>query len=115
MSFIEKLKWLWDTRTDEEKDYDDWNHHAPLMTRSQQLNVYIKNEKSPRVITFKRKDFVGGFGIIRVASDESLFNDVLGNWIKECFVNGIRIKSVWYGPESILRIELGEQTLKEEI
>jgi hypothetical protein len=108
MNLIKTLKWLWDPRTEEEKAYDAWNAATPLRLHTQTVMVYIKNTEKPfvRVLEFKEFEF-GSMGKWRVNLDERV-----ADWIAFRFTNGIGINSVWYAPNQIERIELGEKTVE---
>lgn len=113
MSFIEKLKWFWDPRSDSEKAYAKWDQETPLQRRTQKLSVYIKNSETPITVTYSQKDWESGLGTVRWASNENTFNSFLKEWLGNRGSRGIKIDSVWYSPESIERIELGEQIVEE--
>jgi hypothetical protein len=112
MSLIEKLKNFWDTRTDKEKAYDEWNRATPMQKRSQKMLVYVRDLEEPFTVTYTLKDWYLYGDKMRRASDKKTFNRYLSDWIEERGAKGIRDGSVWYSPESILRIELGEQTVE---
>lgn len=113
MSFIEKLKWFWDPRTDEEKAYAKWNQETPLRCRTQQLTVYIKNIETPATVLYSRKDWQSSLGTMRWASNEETFDSLLKEWLGHRGSRGITIDSVWHSPKSIERIELGEQIVED--
>jgi hypothetical protein len=56
-----------------------------------------------------------GGGIIDVSwgTNKQTFNRYLSDWIEDRGTKGIRDDAVWYSPESILRIEMGESQLEE--
>lgn len=112
MGLFSALKWIWDPRTEEDKIYDDWDKKTPLQIREQTLFVFIKDLKEPLVVTFSRKDWNGGFGTMRWASDKKTFDSLLAEWIGDRGHLGIHIDSVWYSPKNIERIELGDSELK---
>lgn len=112
MSFIETLKYLWDPRSDNKKAYDKWDQETPLQRRTQKLNVYIKNQETPITITYSQKDQESGFGTLRWASNEDTFDSFLKEWLGNRGSRGITIDWVWYSPDSIERIELGEQIVE---
>lgn len=113
MSFIEKLKWFWDPRTDEQKEYDKWDSETPLQKRIQDLNVYFKDRDTPVTVTFIREDINFEMGNMRWASDQDMFNVALQRFFSDCALQGITIDSVWYSPETIERIEPGEHVLED--
>lgn len=114
MSFIKKLKWFWDPRTDEDRAYAKWNQETPLQRRTQTLDVYIKNRETPITVTYSQEDIqTGGMGKLRWASNENTFDLFLKEWLSNRGSQGITIDSVWYSPESIERIELGKQTVED--
>jgi hypothetical protein len=112
MSLIEKLKNFLDTRDDKEKAYDEWNRVTPMQKRTQTLMVYVRDREEPFTVTYTLKDWLWHGDKMRRASDKQTFNIYLSDWIEERGAKGIRDGSVWYSPESILRIELGEQTVE---
>jgi hypothetical protein len=113
MSFVEKLKWFWDPRTDEDKQYAKWDQETPLQRRIQKLDVYIKNRETPFTISYSEEDIkTGSIGALRFASNKDTFDSSLKEWLGNRGSRGITIDSVWYSPESIERIELGEQRLE---
>lgn len=113
MKIIDTIKWLWDPRTEKEKAYDKWNRETPLQRREQKIAIYIKNREEPIITTVRVVDFeTGGSGTLRYASSENCFNTMVNEWLDNRAKNGIRIDSVWYSPETILRIELGESKLE---
>jgi len=57
MSFIEKMKWFWDPRTDEDKAYDEWDAKTPLQKRTQKFFVYIHNCEDPFELSYSESDF----------------------------------------------------------
>ena len=104
MGLFATLKWLWDPRDDAQKAYDAWDETTPLQRHTQHLLIYIKDLRPPfeRTITFEDYN-IGGLGNIRVDAE-----DKVNEWLAKCGTNGIKIDSVWYAPEQILRIELGK-------
>lgn len=112
MNIIEKLKWAWDPRTEEEKLAQKIEKATPLQCRTQHLKVYISGTQDPYEMTFSKKDQnFGSMGTLRLAGKES-FKGFLNEWLDARGHKGIRIGSVWYSPESIERIELGDQTVE---
>jgi hypothetical protein len=112
MSLIEKLKNFWDPRTDKEKAYDEWDRVTPMQKRTQTLRVYVRDRQEPFTVKYTLKDWRWSGEIMRRASDKQTFNRCLSDWIEDRGTKGIRDGAVWYSPESILRIELGEQTVE---
>lgn len=108
MSLIEKLKSMFDTRTEAEKAYQT----DPLRRRNQYMKVYVKGLDKPLIRVYSREDFKVGAYMFRNADVDS-FNSDLNRWLAGRGSNGIRIDNIWYAPESIDRIELGEQTVEE--
>lgn len=107
------LKWLWDPRSDQEKAHEEWEKTAPMMRRTQKLTVHIKNME-PFNIFFSRTDIdYKDFGTQRWASEKDIFEDQLRKYLGNRGTKGIQIDSVWFSPEVIERIELGEQTVEE--
>lgn len=104
MGVIDSLKWLWDPRTEEQKRYET----DPLRRYTQHLTVYIKDIEEPfkRYIEFEDHNF--GDWYIRVDLD-----DKVREWLDKRATKGIRFDRVWYPPDQILRIELGERTVEE--
>lgn len=105
MGLIATLKWLWDTRSDEEKAYDVWDKITPLHRKTQTMKIFIKDLAEPVEVTFSIKDRMTGFGTWRVTEN---FNDCASEWLDARGKNGIRIDDVWYAPEQIVRIECGD-------
>jgi hypothetical protein len=112
MSLIEKLKNFLDTRDDKEKAYDEWDRVTPMQKRTQMLRVYVRDREEPFTVKYTLKDWYWSGEIMRRASDKQTFNRYLSDWIEDRGTKGIRDDAVWYSPESILRIELGEQTVE---
>jgi hypothetical protein len=99
MGLVDTLKWLWDPRTNEQKRYET----NPLQRHSQELKIYIKGNETPfeRVIEFD--DFrMGSLGSYRYDSSD------VNEWLRKRAKNGIKLDNVWYPPDSIERIEIGE-------
>lgn len=113
MGIVEKLLWIWNPQTQEQKDYAKWDKSAPHQQRTQKLLVYIKDIDDPLVYDYVVKDWAIGKENFRWASVERNFNIHIKHWIEERACEGIFIDDVWYGPESILRIELDKQTLED--
>ena len=104
MGLTDTLKWLWDPRTEEQKRYET----DPLRRYTQTLYVYIKGIDTPfeRVIDFE--DIEVGDWYMRVDLD----NDVR-EWLNERAEKGVIIDKVWYAPDQIVRIEIGEHTVED--
>jgi hypothetical protein len=104
MGLVDTLKWLWDPRTDEQKRYET----DPLRRYTQHLTVYIKGVGKPfeRYIEFEDSNF--GDWYIRVDLD-----DDIREWLNNRAKKGIKVDDVWYPPDMIERIELGEHTVEE--
>lgn len=113
MKIIEKLLWIYDPRTDEKKAYEKWDKTTPLQKRTQKLLVHVKDAHAPLVYNYVKEDWKFGKENHRWASSEKNFNVGLKIWLKKRATEGIMIGDIWYGPESVLRIELGEQTLED--
>lgn len=110
MSIVDTLKWMWDPRDKDEKEYDSWDTATPLKRHTQIMNVYIKNIEQPfnRMLEYEDRH-IGSFGNLRVD-----LNDEVSKWLAQRGTKGIRIDTVWYSPEMIERIELVD-TLVEDI
>jgi hypothetical protein len=104
MGIIDTLKWLWDPRSEDEKRYKT----DPLRKHSQKLKVYLRDTEQPLEITFTRSDFQTGFGPLRYDIDYEV-----NRWLRGRTSNGIQVDGVWYSPNQIERIELGEKTVEE--
>ena len=104
MGLISALKWMWDPTTEEQKRYKT----DPLRRYTQTLYVYIKGIDTPfeRVIEFE--DVAFGDWLMRVDLD----NDVR-EWLNERAEKGVIIDKVWYAPDQIVRIEIGEHTVED--
>jgi len=104
MSFIEKLKWIWDPRTDEEKRHVT----DPLRRYTQEFRVFVNNIEEPfeRVLEFEDKEYNGWY--LRVDLEEDV-----RKWLDRRGEKGVRIDDVWYPPAMIKRIELGKHTVEE--
>ena len=112
MGIVNTLKWLWDTRTEDERAYSKWSKQAPLQRRTQQIFVYIKDREEPLSCNVVDTDVRTSDWTYRRASNENIFNDYLNDWLGERVSKGIRIDNVWYSPETIVRIEMGESRLE---
>lgn len=112
MKLLEALNNFLDSRSDEEKAYDSWNAKTPLQRRVQRLRVYIQGEAEPILTDYVLKDRKDGFGTMRWASNEDTFNSMLRDWLNRRGTKGIQIDNIWYSPKSIVRIDLGEQTIE---
>jgi hypothetical protein len=108
MSLLEKLKSMFDTRTEAEKAYET----DPLRRRKQHMKVYIKDISAPFIKIYSQEDEKYYDCVFRNANLDP-FNSDLNRWLAKRGSDGIRIDDVWYGPESIVRIELGQQTVEE--
>jgi hypothetical protein len=113
MKLIEKLKWLWDPRTDKQKAYAEWDRSAPLMRRTQQIEVHIIDLFGPLTTSYSVEDWESGFGNERWASNEELFDYFVQEWINKCMKTGFQFEGVRYAPATIDRIVLGDKTLEE--
>jgi hypothetical protein len=103
MGLIDTLKWMWDPRSEEQKRYET----DPLRFYKQNFAIYIKGVDEPfeRYIEFEDRKF-GDF-IIRVDLEDSV-----REWLGNRATKGIRFDDVWYPPDQILRIEVGEHTVE---
>lgn len=109
MRIMEKLKRVWDPHTDEDKAYQKWDRKTPRQRREQKLAVHIKDHEEPLIVRYIQED-----DRVRWASNKGTFDSYLNSWLTERGSRGIRLGSVWYSPEVILRIELvGESKLEE--
>lgn len=104
MSIIEKLKWFWDPRTEEEKRYKA----DPLRRYTQEVRVFINDVEAPfeRVLEFEDEDISGW--IFRVDFEKDMHN-----WLNRRGDKGVLIDDIWYPPAMIERIELGKHTVEE--
>lgn len=104
MQLIDTVKWLWDPRSEEQKRYDE----DPLQRHTQTLHIYIKDMPEPfvRVLDYKDTRY-GSLGVFRVDLDRRV-----NEWLVNRGTNGVKIDQVWYAPDQIVRIELGEQTVE---
>jgi len=104
MSLIEKLKWFWDPRTEEEKSYKT----DPLRRYTQEVRVFINDIEAPfeRVLEFEDQEIRGWYFRVNLEDD-------VQDWLNKRSEKGIRIDNVWYPPAMIERIELGGQTVEE--
>lgn len=48
MGILDTLKWLWDPRTDRQKEYERWDNETPLQRRTQKLKVVTKDDFGKR-------------------------------------------------------------------
>ena len=108
MGLIDTLKWLWDPREPEQKAYDAWDAVTPLQRHTQHLQIYIKGQAEPfaRILEYQDKNY-GSLGNWRIDLD-----DRVSEWLGRCGTKGVQIDSVWYSPDQIERIELGEKTVE---
>jgi hypothetical protein len=104
MGLIDTLKWLWDPRTEEEKRYET----DPLRQYTQKFLIYIKGIDEPfaRNLIFTDVDADGW--MFRVNLERAV-----SKWLAQRGVDGVEIDDTWYPPDMILRIEMGEHTVKE--
>ena len=104
MSLIEKLKWFWNPRTEEEKRYET----DPLRRYTQEVRVFINDIEVPfeRVLEFEDQEISGWYFRVNLEDD-------VRDWLNKRVEKGIRIDNVWYPPAMIERIELGEHTVEE--
>jgi len=96
MGIVDSLKWLWDPRSEEQKRYDE----DPLQRHTQTLHIYIKDVPDP----FVR---VGSLGVFRVDLGRNV-----QEWLSNRGSKGVTIDQVWYAPDQIVRIEIGEHTVE---
>lgn len=103
-STISTLKWLWDPRTDEQKR----RKPNPLRRYTQTFYIYIKGIDTPfeRVLELEDRDF----GEFKNRVD---LEDSVHAWLSYRGKTGIIIDKVWYAPDQIVRIEIGEYTVEE--
>jgi hypothetical protein len=108
MGILDTLKWLWDPRDPDQKTYNAWDAVTPLQRHTQKAIIYIKNVDEPffRVIECEDRD-CGSLGKWRVDID-----DRVSTWLAQRGTKGIRIDDIWYAPDQIERIELGEKTVE---
>ena len=111
MKLLEALNNFLNPQDDQEKAYNLWNAKTPLQRRVQRLRVYIQGESEPILTDYILKDREFSVGKMRWASNEDKFNRMLRDWLKSRGTKGIQIDNIWYSPESIVRIELGEKKL----
>ena len=104
MKLIDTLKWLWDPRSEEQKRYDE----DPLQRYTQTLHIYIKDVPDPfvRVLDYEDTRF-GSLGVFRVDLGRNV-----QEWLSNRGSKGVTIDQVWYSPEQIVRIEIGEHTVE---
>lgn len=104
MGLFATLKWLWDPRDADEKAYDAWDKRTPLQQHTQHLTIYIKDAETPFERTLGFKDFkISSFGNFRINVDREV-----RDWLDKCGTTGVKIDNVWYSPDQIVRIELGD-------
>lgn len=103
MSFIDTLKWMWDPRTEDEKRYET----DPLRRYTQNFRIYIKGVEQSIDCSISLKDVEINGWVWRVDLDQEV-----RDWLNKRAVKGVRIDDVWYPPEQILRIEIGEHTVE---
>ncbi len=98
MGLLATLKWLWDPRSEEDKRYVT----DPLRRYTQNFVIYIKGVDTPfeRYVEFEDANY--GDWYIRVDID-----DDVREWLNKRAKNGIKLDDVWYPPNMIERIEVG--------
>lgn len=85
--------------------------------RIQHLKVYIRGYDKPFDRIYEVGDCCSGGFNFSWASDEAIFNSLLDEYLSNRAKQGILMGRIWYSPESIERIEIGEsklETIKEE-
>jgi hypothetical protein len=104
MGIVDSLKWLWDPRSEEQKRYDE----DPLQRYTQTLHIYIKDVPDPfvRVLDYEDTRF-GSLGVFRVD-----LGRIVQEWLSNRGSKGVTIDQVWYAPDQIVRIEIGEHTVE---
>lgn len=104
MGIVDTLKWLWDPRTEEQVKYET----DPLQRHTQTLHIYIKDMLEPfvRVLDYEDTRY-GSLGVFRVDLDRNV-----QEWLGNRGSKGVTIDQVWYAPDQILRIEIGEHTVE---
>ena len=104
MKLLDTLKWLWDPRTEEQKRYET----DPLCRYTQNFRIYIKDVPDPfvRVLDYEDTRY-GSFGVFRVDLDWNV-----QEWLSNRGSKGVTIDQVWYAPDQIVRIEIGEHTVE---
>jgi hypothetical protein len=107
MGLIDTLKWLWDPTTEEQRQYRAWNAQTPLQRHIQHIRIYIKGIDVPFKVTLKFEDKELGDWLMRVDLD-----DDVRAWLSRRAKNGVTVDDVWYAPNMIERIELGEKTVE---
>lgn len=108
MGIIDTLKWIWDPRDPDKKEYDAWDRATPLQRHTQTLTIYIKGQETPfvRVLEYEDRN-LGDLGNWRVDLDSRV-----REWLGRRGTKGIQLDNVWYAPDQISRIELGEKTVE---
>jgi len=104
MGIVDSLKWLWDPRSEEQKRYDE----DPLQRHTQTLHIYIKDVPDPfvRVLDYEDTRF-GSLGVFRVDLGRNV-----QEWLSNRGSKGVTIDQVWYAPDQIVRIEIGEHNVE---
>lgn len=105
MGLIATLKWLWDPRTEEDKRYVT----DPLRRYAQHFKIFIKDIDEPfnRYVEFEDECHFDDW-VYRVDLD-----DEIRDWLSNRAKNGIKIDNVWYAPNKIDRIEIGDVEITE--
>ena len=108
MGLFDTLKWLWDPREPEQRAYDAWDKQTPLQRHIQHLQIYIKGQAEPfaRILEYQDQNY-GSLGNWRIDLD-----DRVSEWLGRCGTKGVQIDSVWYSPDQIERIEIGEKIIE---
>lgn len=108
MGLFDTLKWLWDPREPEQRAYDAWDKQTPLQRHTQYLKIYIKGRAEPFEQKLEYEDCnLGDLGNWRIDLD-----DKVKEWLEKRGTRGVRIDNIWYAPEQIERIEIGEKTVE---
>ena len=111
MSLWEKLKWMWDPRTEEEKAYAEWNRVTPLQKRSVTLYISIAGKSASLEMRYTLKDEYLGDDIVRWATDDSLFRSRLKDYLQDIPEKGLMVGNYWYSPKMISKVFVGEKEL----
>ena len=111
MSLWEKLKWMWDPRTDEEKAYAEWNRVTPIQKRTVTLYVAIEGKSTDLQMRYTVKDEYLGDDVVRWATDDSLFRSRLKDYLQDIPEKGLMAGKYWYAPKTISKVFVGETEL----
>ena len=98
---FDKLKWLWDPRSDVKKAFDKWDEETPLKTHTLTISVTFLDKREPHTVSFDVSDFETGLDKYRYNSE-----NIFAIWTANVVSKGLRIGSTVVMPHLLQEITL---------